>query len=65
MTKLVTKKQVREDYGVPYSFTHLARLEALGLFPSRIKLGSRLDQIQKARIAASATAERKFLASLS
>ena len=39
MTKLVTKKQLREQFGIPYSPTHLARLEKAKLFPKRIKLG--------------------------
>ena len=35
MMRLLTKKQLREL--VPYSPTHIARLEKLGLFPQRIK----------------------------
>lgn len=37
--KLVTKKELRSIYGVPYSFQHIARLERAGQFPKRIKLG--------------------------
>lgn len=39
MTKLVTKKQLKEVYGIPYSFQHIARLESAGQFPLRVKLG--------------------------
>ena len=35
--RLVTKKELRQ-YGVPYSFVHLQRLEDAGDFPKRIKL---------------------------
>ena len=35
--KLLSKKQVREK--VLYSFAHVARLEAAGLFPKRVPLG--------------------------
>jgi len=34
---LLSKKQVREK--VLYSFAHVARLEAAGLFPKRVPLG--------------------------
>ena len=37
--KLVTKKELRAVYGVPYSPQHIARLEAAGKFPKRIRLG--------------------------
>lgn len=37
--KLVTKKELRSIYGVPYSVQHIARLERAGRFPKRIKLG--------------------------
>jgi len=37
--KLVSKKELKSVYGVPYSFTHIARLEQAGDFPKRIKLG--------------------------
>ena len=36
--KLVTQKQLKTDYGIPYSPQHLARLETSGLFPRRLKL---------------------------
>lgn len=36
--KLLSKKQVRET--VLYSPAHIARLEAVGRFPKRVKLGS-------------------------
>ena len=39
MTKLVSKKELRSVLGVPYSPQHIARLEAVGLFPKRIQLG--------------------------
>ena len=35
--KLLSKKQVKEI--VLYSFAHLDRLEAQGLFPRRVRLG--------------------------
>lgn len=35
--KFLSKKQVREK--VLYSFAHIARLEAAGLFPKRVQLG--------------------------
>jgi prophage regulatory protein len=38
--KLVSKKELKSIYGVPYSFAHIARLEAAGQFPKRIKLGA-------------------------
>ena len=38
--KLVSKKELKSVYGVPYSFAHIARLEAAGLFPKRVKLGA-------------------------
>ena len=37
--KLVSKKELRTVYGVPYSFQHIARLEAAGSFPKRLRLG--------------------------
>lgn len=37
--KLVTKKELRSLYGIPYSFQHIARLEAAGQFPKRVQLG--------------------------
>ena len=38
--KLVSKKELKSLYGVPYSFAHIARLEIAGQFPKRIKLGA-------------------------
>jgi prophage regulatory protein len=40
MQKLVSKKELRSIYGVPYSFAHIARLEVAGQFPKRVKLGA-------------------------
>ena len=37
--KLVSKKELKSVLGIPYSFQHIARLEAAGKFPRRIKLG--------------------------
>ena len=38
MSRLVTRKELREALGIPYSIQHLTRLEAAGLFPRRLKL---------------------------
>jgi prophage regulatory protein len=38
--KLVSKKELKSIYGVPYSFAHIARLETAGEFPKRVKLGA-------------------------
>jgi prophage regulatory protein len=38
--KLVSKKELKSVYGIPYCFAHLARLEAIGGFPLRVKLGA-------------------------
>jgi prophage regulatory protein len=37
---LVTKKELKSVFGVPYSFAHIARLEAAGQFPKRVQLGA-------------------------
>lgn len=37
--QLVDKKGLRL-LGIPYSFAHIARLEAAGEFPKRVKLGA-------------------------
>lgn len=37
--RLVTKKELRSVCGIPYTPQHIARLEAAGEFPKRIKLG--------------------------
>ena len=36
--KLVNRKELRSVYGIPYCDYHLARLEAQGRFPVRLKL---------------------------
>ena len=38
-TKLVSKKELKSLFGVPYSFQHIARLELAGQFPKRVQLG--------------------------
>lgn len=38
--QLVTKKELKIVFGVPYSFAHIARLEAAGQFPKRVRLGA-------------------------
>lgn len=38
--KLVSKKELKSVYGVPYCFAHIARLEAAGSFPKRVQLGA-------------------------
>ena len=38
--KLVSKKGLKADYGIPYCFAHIARLEAAGQFPTRVRLGA-------------------------
>jgi len=38
--KLVSKKELKSVFGIPYCFAHIARLEAAGEFPKRIKLGA-------------------------
>lgn len=35
--RLITKKELRQ-YGIPYSFVHIQRLEDAGAFPKRIQL---------------------------
>lgn len=37
--KLISKKDLKAVLGIPYSFQHIARLEAAGKFPKRIQLG--------------------------
>jgi prophage regulatory protein len=37
--KVVSKKELRTVCGIPYTPQHIARLEAAGQFPKRIKLG--------------------------
>jgi prophage regulatory protein len=38
--KLVSKKELKSAYGIPYCFAHIARLEAAGQFPKRVQLGA-------------------------
>jgi prophage regulatory protein len=38
--KLVSKKDLKSVYGIPYSFAHIARLEAANKFPKRLRLGA-------------------------
>jgi prophage regulatory protein len=38
-TKLVSKRELKSLFGVPYSFQHIARLELAGSFPKRVQLG--------------------------
>lgn len=37
--RLVSKKELRTVCGIPYTPQHIARLEAAGKFPKRVKLG--------------------------
>jgi prophage regulatory protein len=36
----VSKKELKSVYGIPYSFAHIARPEAAGSFPKRVRLGA-------------------------
>ena len=36
--KLVTLKELKDKFGIPYKVQHLTRLEAAGKFPQRLKL---------------------------
>jgi len=38
--KLISKKELKTVYGIPYCFAHIARLEAAGKFPKRLRLGA-------------------------
>jgi prophage regulatory protein len=38
--RLVSKKELKSVFGVPYSFAHIARLESAGQFPKRVRLGA-------------------------
>lgn len=38
--KLVSKKELKTIYGIPYCFAHIARLESAGRFPKRVTLGA-------------------------
>jgi prophage regulatory protein len=37
--QVVSKKELKQVCGIPYSPQHIARLEAAGSFPKRIRLG--------------------------
>ena len=37
--QVVSKKELKTVCGIPYSPQHIARLEAAGTFPKRIRLG--------------------------
>ncbi|NVJ92996.1 MAG: AlpA family phage regulatory protein [Methylocystaceae bacterium] len=37
--RLVSKKELKTLCGIPYTPQHIARLEALGQFPKRVRLG--------------------------
>jgi prophage regulatory protein len=38
--KLISKKELKSVYGIPYCPAHIARLEAAGKFPKRRQLGA-------------------------
>ena len=38
--KLVTLKELKAKFGIPYTVQHLTRLEAKGTFPQRLKLAA-------------------------
>ena len=38
--KLISKKELKTVYGIPYCFAHIARLEAAGKFPKRLQIGA-------------------------
>ncbi|WP_395019820.1 helix-turn-helix transcriptional regulator [Dongia sp.] len=37
--KLITKKELKGVYGIPYCSQHIQRLEDAGKFPKRLQLG--------------------------
>ena len=39
-TETGDKKELKIVFGLPYSFAHIARLEAARQFPKRVKLGA-------------------------
>ena len=41
--RLCTVKQLRTDFGIPYSRQHLWRMQSSGQFPRAVKLGQCLD----------------------
>jgi prophage regulatory protein len=57
--QVVSKKELKTVCGIPYSGQHIARLEAAGAFPKRIRLGqnrvawllSEIEEWLEARIA--------------
>lgn len=57
--QVVSKKELKTVCGIPYSGQHIARLEAAGTFPRRIRLGqnrvvwllSEIEEWLNARIA--------------
>lgn len=58
--QVVSKKELKTVCGIPYSGQHIARLEAAGRFPKRIRLGqnrvvwllAEIEEWLNARIAA-------------
>jgi prophage regulatory protein len=54
--KLVSKKELKSVYGIPYCFAHIARLEAARDFPQRLRLG-------RCRVAWSADEVEEWIAS--
>jgi len=40
LRRLVSKKELKSIYGIPYSFAHIARLEKVKKFPIRVNLGA-------------------------
>jgi prophage regulatory protein len=40
MNKLVTYRDLKEQFGIPYTPQHILRLQKQGLFPLRRKLGN-------------------------
>jgi prophage regulatory protein len=38
--KLVSKKELKSVYGIPYCFAHIKRLEDADKFPKRLQLGA-------------------------
>jgi prophage regulatory protein len=45
--KLVSKKDLKAVYGIPYCFAHIARLEAAGQFPQRVRLVARFNGFER------------------
>jgi prophage regulatory protein len=38
--KLVSRKELKSVYGIPYSHQHILRLEKAGSFPKRVRLAN-------------------------